>query len=173
MNGIAQYIAAWLASAAMMAAGILYVLKKMIAADSRRREMELLSKNKGITLSLRLQAYERLLLFLERNSPTSLVLRLQPQSRTNAELHAAVIAAIREEFEHNLTQQLYVSAALWEQFVLAKNKLMQDINSLTADAAPDNSSMQLAQKILNEYVRKPPPTKAIADALKREAARLF
>jgi hypothetical protein len=120
-----------------------------------------------------LQAYERLLLLLERISPEALTLRLQPNAASNAHLHAAIISAIRSEFEHNLSQQIYVPQAVWQQIVLAKNNVIRSINTIAMNIEPSNASMQLAQSILSEYVKTPPPTQQAIAMLKKEAAKLF
>jgi hypothetical protein len=172
-NLFAEYLLASLASGAMLLGGVFFVIQKMLAAESRRRDIELLAEGKRITLPLRLQAYERLLLFLERISPEMLILRLQPDSDTNARLHAAMISAVRSEFEHNLSQQIYVPQVVWQQIVLAKNNLIRSINTLAMETEPDNISKQLAQNILSEYVRTPPPTQQAIALLKKEAAMLF
>jgi hypothetical protein len=173
MDSFTTYLLASLVSGGMLFAAVFFVLQKMLVAESKRRDVELLIEGKHITLPLRLQAYERLLLFLERISPEALTLRLQPEAATNADLHAAIIAAVRTEFQHNLSQQIYLPHTAWQQIVLAKNNVIRSINNLAMETAPANSSMQLAQRILNEYVQKPQPTQQAIAMLKREAARLF
>lgn len=168
-----EYLAAALTAGGLMLTAVFVVLQKMLAADNRRRNVELLIKSRRVTLPLRLQAYERLLLFAERISPEILALRLQPEAPTNADLHAAIIAAVRSEFEHNLSQQLYVPQAVWQQITLAKNNVIRSINTLAMETPPANSSKQLAQRIIAHYVQTPPPTQQAIAALKKEAARLF
>ncbi|GHT12407.1 hypothetical protein AGMMS4956_06970 [Bacteroidia bacterium] len=168
-----ESLLASLIAGVLVLGGVFFVLQKMLRAESSRRNVELLMEGKRITLPLRLQAYERLILFLERISPEALVLRLQAQNPTNANLHAALIAAVRSEFEHNLSQQLYVSQEVWQQIVLAKNDVIRSINALAMQTQPTNSSLQLAQLIVQEYVQQPQPTHPTIEMLKKETAQLF
>ena len=91
-----------------------------------------------ITLPLKLQAYERLLLMCERIELPDLILRLKSPDASAAELHAALIVGIQQEFEHNLTQQLYISDELWQIILMAKNRTMD----LISKAAENTGSGQ-------------------------------
>lgn len=168
-----DYLLATLTSGALLFAGVFFVLQKMLNAENKRRDVELLMEGKRITLPLRLQAYERLILFMERISPEALALRVQPETTTNADLHAALIAAVRSEFQHNLSQQLYVSQEVWQQIVLVKNNVIRSINTLAMETGPHNSSRQLAQRLIEEYVQTPPPTQQAIAMLKKEVAKLL
>jgi hypothetical protein len=117
MDIFAQLLVASLASGLTLFGAVYMVLHKMLAAESHRRNARLLAAAGEITLPLRLQAYERLLMLLERISLEALVLRLRLRrpdatdatNATNAELHGELgelIAAVRSEFEHNLSQQI-------------------------------------------------------------------
>jgi hypothetical protein len=93
-------------------------LSAMIRNDANRRRLELMLNNQKVTLPLRLQAYERLTLFLERISPESLIVRVNKAGMSAQKLQTALLESIRAEWEHNLSQQLYVSHEAWE---LVKN----------------------------------------------------
>jgi hypothetical protein len=168
-----EFLCASLISGAMLMVGMIYVIQKMIAAENHRHHLELISESHHVILTLRLQAYERLILFMERISPESLVLRLQRNASTNRGLHAEMIAAVRNEFEHNLSQQLYVKHEVWQQIVLAKNNVIRSINTLASETEPDNNSMHLAQQILNKYVKTTMPTQHAIALLKKETEQLF
>ncbi|MDR3297099.1 MAG: hypothetical protein LBS94_02565 [Prevotellaceae bacterium] len=173
MDTFAQLLIAMLASGLMLGGATYLVLRKLLDAERYRRNVELLSATKDITLPLRLQAHERLLLMLERISPEALVLRLRRPNTTNAALHGELVAAVRSEFEHNLSQQMYTSGGLWSAICVAKNGLISAINSCATDTEPGNSSMQLAQRLLEWHVNNELPTAAAIRQLKEEVARLF
>ncbi len=88
-------------------------------------------KRESITLPLKLQAYERLTLLCERIEIADLILRLKTPGAGAVELQSALIMAIQQEYEHNLTQQLYISEELWNILMLARNKTM-DLISLAS-----------------------------------------
>jgi len=92
-----------------------------------------------ITLPMRLQAYERLTLLCERIELADLILRLKAPGSSAGELQSTLIVAIQQEYEHNLTQQLYVSEDLWQILLLAKNKTM-DLVSLAARSLSSQAS---------------------------------
>lgn len=94
-----------------------------------------------IVLPLRLQAYERLMLLSERIDFADLVLRLKAPGTSSKELHSALLVAVQQEFEHNLTQQLYISSELWQVMLAAKNKTM-DYLSIAANRVSDNASSE-------------------------------
>src|SRR3546814_15539441 len=86
--------------------------------------------NQGQTLPLQLQAYERLVLLVERITPSSLLLRNHRTGISDKELNAQLIAEIREEFEHNITQQLYVAEISWQKIRSLKDRTVSCINPI-------------------------------------------
>lgn len=173
MDTFTQLLIATISVGLMMFGAVYLVVKKMLDGESIRRDVELMKSIKDITLPLRLQAHERLLMFLERISPEALVLRLRKPQTTNAELHAELIASVRSEFEHNLSQQLYISIDAWNSIVAAKNGVMNVINSTAVQTEPTNSSMQLAQALIERFVTEEPPTASAIKQLKKDVAKLF
>lgn len=103
-------------------------------------------------LSLKLLAYERIVLFIERMKPDSLVPRTLSASLTCKEYQLSLINEIRREFEYNLSQQLYVSENTWTVAVNFKDNVITLINSASADCKPENPAGELARKILEQYI---------------------
>src|SRR5690606_21459860 len=101
------------------------------------------------TVSLRLQAYERLVLLVERISPASLFLRNHKPGLSATELNALLIAEIRAEFEHNLTQQLYVSERSWQMTRTLKDKTVSMINGIAQGLAENATGMDLTRAVLD------------------------
>lgn len=127
------------------------------------------SEELKILLPLRLQACERFVLFLERINPNNLLLRVSQPGQGARELHALIIRTIREEFEYNLSQQLYVSQGTWELIRSAKEEAISLVNR-AADRLPEGSTASdLSRAILDLSMErdKLPSAKAI-DAVKRE-----
>lgn len=105
--------------------------------QTQSRVLEAKLEKTAITLPLRLQAFERLLLLCERIDLPDLVLRLKTPGTSASALRSALIIAIQHEYEHNLTQQLYVSAELWNILITAKNKTMDLIAVAAAGLGPE------------------------------------
>lgn len=121
-------------------------------------------------LPIRLQAYERLILFLERIHPASLVMRLLPEAPSAKQFQALLLQTIREEFEHNLVQQLYVSEAAWSLIKAAREEMVQTINLAAAELKADAKTDELAGQLVVKQ------TKMNEEALKRlktEVKELF
>ena len=132
--------------------------------DSKREKTQ-------ITLPLRLQAYERLILLCERIHLPDLILRLITPGTTANALKSALLVAIQQEYEHNLTQQLYISEELWQVLLAAKNRTMDLIEiagkDLPAGAAADEYAKQLIQ-IASEEEKL--PSHIARRAIKTESA---
>lgn len=95
----------------------------------------------------KLQAAERFALYLERIAPDRLVMRLHQNGMSAKMLQNDMIRAIREEYDHNLSQQIYVSEGLWELIKNAKQEMMGFI-SATGDGLKSNATgMELSRKL--------------------------
>jgi hypothetical protein len=139
-----------------------------------KQKWDIRSKHTGITLPLRLQAYERMCLFLERISPNSLLLRLAPVAATSLELHQMLLNDIREEYNHNAAQQMYMSNNAWEQIANAMNEIVADINNAAAEVSPDAPASDLAKKIFARVIEKDvQPSGFALSVLKDEIRGLF
>jgi hypothetical protein len=122
-----------------------------------------------------LQAYERLILFLERINPENLYLRMNDKNKSAMQLQMEVLKTIRMEYEHNLTQQLYISSKAWEAVKSAKDQIVRMINMAASRVGPNASGVDLAKmtlKILNDSEAKS-PTDIAKEYLKQEARKLF
>src|SRR5580692_10093889 len=94
-----------------------FLLTRYMQKDATAKAIEMkLKRDKEIVL-LRLQAYERLALFLERISPANVISRVRTPDMLSSELQYGMVKNIREEYEHNLSQQIYVSSAAWNLIV--------------------------------------------------------
>ncbi|MBQ6667152.1 MAG: hypothetical protein IJM65_03415 [Bacteroidales bacterium] len=123
---------------------------------------------------IRLQAYERVALLLERIRPESLLLREMPGDRTVAQYHAFLMTSIRNEFEHNLSQQVYISSALWEAVKRAREETAKVLHLAAGSLADDAPGTQLASRILEMTVSvKNEPTDEALALLHQEVKELY
>lgn len=129
------------------------VINGFFKNESRKLDVQLRKEHTKETLLLRLQAYERLMIFLERISPANLLVRFDKQDMSAVEFQQILIASIRQEYEHNLSQQIYVSAEAWRLVNLAKDETIKVIN-LIAKANPKNASAdELTKEIISFYIQ--------------------
>jgi hypothetical protein len=150
------------------------VLRSMIRNDQEKRRQELILHNSRTVTPIRLQAYERIILFLERISLESLIVRVSTSDMTSQQLHSAMLSTIRSEFEHNLSQQIYMSQQAWEVVRNARSNMIKIINN-EAEKMPEKSSgMALSKQLLGKIMElDKEPTRAAIDYLKNEVARLI
>ncbi|MGQ9846749.1 MAG: DUF7935 family protein [Bacteroidales bacterium] len=173
MNEIAVIILILIVGITVLATAY-YLLKLFFANEQTKRTWEYKTEHMKITVPLRLQAYERMILFLERISPNSLIVRLQSPTMTARQLQMDMLSLIRAEFEHNLSQQLYISKQAWDVIVSAKENVIKIINIAAEELEPETSYMELSKKIIAQWmVLNPTPIRTAIDFLKDEAKQLF
>ncbi len=150
------------------------LIRNFLRNEQKLKKMDMMFKNDQYILPVRLQAYERLVLFLERISPESLIMRVNRQGMTSKQLHSELLAAIRAEFEHNLTQQIYVSKESWEVIKNARSHLVAIINTAAKSIEPESPSIKLSQTILEEIIDKEnSPTDMAIGFIKKELQSIF
>lgn len=125
------------------------LVKTFFVNEEYKRKESFKIENVKITIPLRIQAYERLVLLLERINPESLLLRLQTPQMSAGLLHEELLITIRAEFEHNLSQQIYVSQPSWEAVKHAKDTLVRIINEASEKIAPVAPATALSEAILS------------------------
>jgi hypothetical protein len=132
--------------------GMYLTIRTFLNKDFERRLVELKAKYIDVTLPLRLQAYERMALFLERISAPNLLMRLNNSELTAIQLQSILLEEIRNEFAHNFSQQVYMSDEAWEKIRTAMDNMVALINDSASEVAPDDSSIQLAKKIVSNII---------------------
>ena len=132
------------------------------------------NEDQKVILPLRLQAYERFVLFLERIHPSNLVMRLNSPDITAMQLQTLLVRTIREEFEYNLSQQLYISVNSWELVKNAKEETIAMINQASAKVGEGAHSSDLFKEIFETSVSKGKlPVDVAISEIKKELQRLF
>jgi len=109
------------------------------------------SLQRADSVQIKLQAYERLILFMERIDLSQLLLRLRTHSMSNLALYNALMVAVQKEFEHNQVQQLYVSDPLWEIVKTAKDNVLSTIINQYEKVNPEDNSDTLASALMTNY----------------------
>ncbi|MBQ4215478.1 MAG: hypothetical protein II663_04305 [Bacteroidales bacterium] len=145
-------------------------MKSFWENENKKREAEQKIENAKITIPLRIQAYERLVLLLERIKPESMLLRVTTPQMTAGLLHQELLITVRAEFEHNLSQQIYVSQESWTAVKLAKDNLVRLINEEASKVAAGAPATALSEAILTTYVNQPNnPIQNALSILKKDA----
>lgn len=137
--------------------------------EDKKRKFDLSMSHKDTILPLRLQAYERLIIFLERISPESIVMRNSQSPLNSSQLQNELITSIRNEFEHNLAQQTYISNQAWEHVKNARTNIIRLINESAAELKANESGISLSRKILENAMNSgASPTREAIDYMKNE-----
>ncbi|MCB0446121.1 MAG: hypothetical protein KDD03_01150 [Gelidibacter sp.] len=139
--------------------------------DGRRRF--LLQKDMQVNaMPLRLQAYERMAIFLERITPSKLLIRVHPTSSNKEDYETLLIANIEQEFEHNLSQQIYISDECWNIISAAKNATIQLIRKASLLEKTDTAN-KLREVVLTEMMEKRAPSDAALSYIKQEVSDMW
>lgn len=142
--------------------------------EDKRRKTEFNLHISDDILPVRLQAYERSILLLERISPDSMIMRVSRNDYTARQLQQELLGNITSEYEHNLAQQTYLSTEAWEKVKVAKNQVINLINDTAKEVKPDASGPTLGKLILERMTElNNPPSQAAIDFLKKEVKTLF
>jgi hypothetical protein len=127
-----------------------YLLKPYLDRNERIQLIELKKSISAQTLPLKLQAYERVVLFIERTNPANLLVRLNNPDYTAAELYMLLVAELRNEYQHNVTQQIYVSANAWAIVKRLKDETLAVVNNVIKDLPESASGLDLSKAVLTQ-----------------------
>jgi hypothetical protein len=116
-----------------------YIFKPYLDKASNLQLLEFKKAITNQTLPLRLQAYERLVLFVDRINPANLLIRLNGNTYSAAELQSIILNEVRTEYQHNVTQQIYVSAQAWAVVKRVKSDTIAMVNNIVK-TLPDNAT---------------------------------
>lgn len=153
---------------------IYLVISKGNEKELKKQVLDLKHHSKEVITPIRLQSYERIALFLERMKPDSLLLRNPPNALTAAQYRTVLLSAIRSELEHNLSQQVYISSALWDATKKAKEETVKIINVADGKVGVGASATDLATKILEISVELPSnPSDDALNLLRGEIKELY
>ncbi len=162
---------AYLLPAVVTGAVAFYFFRLHTKNEEGRRRYLLHKDSQKNTLPIRLQAYERMALFLERISIPSLVVRVKPLSANKMDYENLLIKNIENEFEHNLSQQIYLTDECWSVIKASKNATIKAIRS--AAMSQSETADKLREDILNETMDKQSPSATALAFVKKEISELW
>lgn len=158
---------------AVLVAGISFYFFKLHTENEEKRRRFLLHKeNQKQAFPVRLQAYERMSLFLERISPGNLLIRIKPTGESPEDYANLLTATIEQEFEHNLAQQIYVSQECWNVIKATKNATINTIRKASR-AEEVNSANDLRKHVLSSLMDQEAASQTALAYIKNEVKQLF
>lgn len=150
------------------------LLKAFLENENKRRLLEMKMDRQAMISPVRLQAYERIVLLLERISPGSILMRVAVPGMSAFQLQTSLIQNIREEFEHNLSQQIYLSTAAWELTRNAKEETIKLVNLAASRLNDGADATELSTLILQMSMNQDKSASATAiEFIKAEVRQNF
>lgn len=128
----------------------LILIKWFLNQETRRRRQEFLMQNSKEMMRYRLQAYERFALLLERINPEALVLREQQQNTTTFDLQSRLLKTIRNEYNHNLAMQIYISNSTLEAIKAAREEVVRLVNTVATQVPPHVPALELGRRVIEQ-----------------------
>ncbi len=147
------------------------IVNRFLTAEFQRKQMAIFNDNLKVTVPMRLQAYERLAIFLNRINPMQLATQFYNSSATVVDVQLGMIQNIRTEFEYNLSQQIYVSFEVWQAVVTAKEQEIAMVNGI-ASRMPQTASAKDFITALNQFLienEEDTPSKVALEIVNKEA----
>lgn len=147
-----------------------FIFSGFIKQGNQEKKLELLAEKKKDSLPIRLQAYERMMLFCERINPVKLLLRVKPIGNNTQDYLQLLLASIDQEYDHNMVQQLYITDECWNVIIASKAAVM---NTLKQIANTSESAGDFRENVLLEYSKKTPQTDTAVAFLKNEVKKML
>ena len=131
------------------------LLQHFFNKQLKESEKELINQKAKSYLPLKIQAYERAILFLERIDPNNLIIRIHKPTMNASKLHLEILKQIREEYNHNMSQQIYISPKSWAELVKGKEETIQIANTAFGQLKNDANAIELSTKIFEIIAKLP------------------
>ena len=147
-----------------------YLFKNFLQQKNTEKKLELYALKKKENLPIKLQAYERMVLFCERINPTKILMRIKPTSENTNDYIQLLISTIEQEFQHNLVQQIYISDECWMAILAAKRAVINKFNQV---AETSSSANDFRENVLIDYSNSLPPTETAISFIKQEVRKLL
>ncbi|MBS1545146.1 MAG: hypothetical protein JST14_16035 [Bacteroidetes bacterium] len=173
MDAVLEY-GKLLIPASLVLYSVYLIVRSFIQKEIDTKKLEVRSRAIETILPNRLQAYERMTLFLERISPPNLLLRLNNPGYSAREFHKLLLDEIRNEYNHNVAQQIYMSEEVWNMIRNAKEDLTILINEASSQMEAESTSLDLSRKIFElSLEKKVEPINHALSELKKEIQQVF
>ncbi|MCX7696185.1 MAG: hypothetical protein N2Z72_00650 [Bacteroidales bacterium] len=151
-----------------------FLIKNFLESQQNMQEKIRITEREKIILPVQLQAYERMMLYLERINPETLIFRLFDPTLSVNEFKHLLVKNIREEFDHNLSQQIYMSHEAWQLIRSAKEDMIRIINVVHSRLTEDSTPTDFISGIFEEFMKSAEPALQKASSfLKKEAHEKF
>ena len=147
-----------------------YMFKKYLQQLRIDKRIGVRETQKKETLSIKLQAYERMVLFCDRVNPLKLAVRVSPISDNTSDYLQLLIGTINQELEHNFVQQIYISEDTWLAINATKATIIKKLEII---AKASNSATDLRENTLIEFGKTPLVTETAISIIKREVKQLI
>jgi hypothetical protein len=173
MDALVEFVKILVPASIVLYAAYLLV-RSFITKEVELKRLEVRGKAIETVLPNRLQAYERMVLFLERMSPQNLLVRLNVNGMPAREFHQLLLTEIRNEYNHNVSQQVYISENAWNLIKNAKEDLIVSINEAAGEMLPEATSLDLSKRIFEKSINKQvDPLNHALSELKKEVQQIF
>jgi hypothetical protein len=140
--------------ASLVLYAVFLTVRSFIAKEIELKKLEIRTRSMETILPARLQAYERMTLFLERIAPQNLLIRLNNPGFTARDFQKVLLDEIRNEYNHNVSQQVYMGEDVWNQIRNAKEDLIILINESASQLPPEATSIDLSKRIFEAVMNK-------------------
>jgi hypothetical protein len=153
---------------------VYFLLKSFFDAELQKRRIEIRIEQNKVLTPLKLQAYERLVILMERMTPNNLIFRVTKPGISASQLKQELIMDINNEFNHNLSQQVYVSPQAWQIVRIAKEEMVNIINTAYTQLGPNSVGLDLSKAIFENMIQMEQiPTHKALDFLRKEFHLIF
>ena len=149
-----------------------YFFKGHTANEEGRRRYLIQKEAQNKILPIRLQSYERITLFLERIDPNKLLIRVKPFSDEISKYEELLIRNIEQEFDHNLTQQIYLSQECWNLVNAAKNATIHIIRQAVMHEKDGNAD-SMREYVLRNFLEEITPSQKALVYVRKEVSEMF
>ena len=160
--------------------GFWWIQYSQFRNEERKRQFELKRDSQKAVAPIRLRAYERLALLLERTKPEHMLMELRktdPEALNTwsiGQIQQYLLQTIRAEFDHNQSQQVYVSEEVWDQIINARDQMAAFVISIAAQLPPDATAQTYVTTLMTAFVSNGmTPTDKALEELKNEAKTLM
>ncbi len=151
----------------------IFILNRFFQNEQSKRNIRLRKELVSTTLPVKLQAYERIILLLERINPEQMLFRAHKSGMSAKRFQMDLLNILRHEYEHNLTQQLYISDDAWSLVKKCKEDITKIVNISAAELNEDASGIDLTKNILTKYnSTEKRPTEIAINFIKKEVKGL-
>ncbi len=151
-----------------------FLLKNFFENEYQRRNMNIKAETAKMLTPIKLQAYERLVILLERMTPNSLIFRVTQPGIAASQLKIDLIADINSEYNHNVSQQIYVSPQAWQMVRIAKEEMINIINTSYARLGPNAVGIDLSKAVFETMIEMESiPTQKALEFIRKEFHIIF